>query len=324
MSKPTEGQTSNDGEQSKNLGPMPPEFRVVRCKGTAMVFGHAPLFRYAELVKRLNASDSQCVYLLEGGHGDQKTAREGRTGDPIARLACHHNNLEYRHFDRVAILAGQNLTENDVKGLECLVARQIAAVGRARHHSRGAEMPEVSGEAWSNARDAFLFFRRAAQLAGIDYLEPLSRCHAAAYWSSASGIQERWLPGAVEMRKSQIVRKRSDCGPVLDLKWGDFIAVAENRDGIMWLLAGSEIRTNAVASAGKRHSAARASLFAAGQAVAVRGYPDRLELLVDYEVGFSMDAVTKFVVGSKASDGERWREFQPRFSSGSSHSPEMN
>jgi hypothetical protein len=42
----------------------------------------------------------------------------------------------------------------------------------------------------------------------------------------------------------------------------------------------------------------------------VRGYPDRLELLVDLEVGYSLDKLTKFVFGS-AGGPNHWRPLEP-------------
>jgi hypothetical protein len=150
----------------------------------------------------------------------------------------------------------------------------------------------------------------------MGYLEPDSPSDVAAYWGCADAMRDRWLPGAIAMRKAQICEKASIMGPRLELDWGDYIAIAENRDCIFWLLAGSEVRANTVMSARKRHRTVRSELVDAGKAVEVRGYPDRLQLLVDLEVGTSVDAVTKFVLGSAAST-DCWRAFKPKLPQGS-------
>ena len=60
-------------------------------------------------------------------------------------------------------------------------------------------------------------------------------------------------------------------------------SVCERRDRDFWLLRGSEIRSAVVESGRKQDAARRDRLIEAGAAVAVRGYPDRLELLIDLQ-----------------------------------------
>jgi hypothetical protein len=284
------------------------EFPLLRCKHAPLTFGYARFKDYQALIRRLNAGDAQCLYLLVGVSNGRPVAREGRTGAPLARLAAHLANPEFRHFTHVAVIAGPQLAENDVKALECLVARQIATVGVKSHQSKGAETVNVSAAAWNAALDAFLFLRDAARAVGIDFLEPASPGEPAGYWNCAAGIRDRWLPGAVAFRKTQIAWKSPIPGPRFELVRGDFIAIAAERHGMFWLLAGSEIRATAVPSARKAHSKRREHLLRAGQAAAVAGYPDRLELRVDLEVGASRDALTKFVTGSLAGF-HCWRPF---------------
>ena len=284
------------------------EFPILRCKRTPLAFGYAPFNDCQALIRRLNAGDAQCVYLLVGVLNGRPVAREGRTGAPLARLAAHLANPKFRHFTHVAVIAGPQLAESDVRALECLVARQIATVGVASHQSKGAETINVPAAAWNAALDAFLFLRVAARVLGIDFLEPASPGEPAGYWNCAAGIRDRWLPGAVDFRKTQIARKSAIPGPRFELVRGDFIAIAAERRGIFWLLAGSEIRATTVPSARKAHGKRREHLVRAGQAAAVAGYPDRLELRVDLEVGASRDALTKFVTGSLAGF-DCWRPF---------------
>ena len=292
-------------------GPADPaaEFPILRCKHAPLAFGYAPLNDYQALIRRLNAGDAQCVYLLVGVSNGRPVAREGRTGAPLARLAAHLANPEFRHFTHVAVIAGPRLAETDVRALECLVARQIATVGVKSHQSKGAETVNVPAAAWNAALDAFLFLRDAARIVGIGFLEPASPGEPAGYWNCAAGIRDRWLPGAVDFRKTQIARKSAIRGPRFELVRGDFIAIAAERHGMFWLLAGSEIRAIPVASARKAHGKRREHLLRAGQAAVVAGYPDRLELRLDLEVGASRDALTKFVTGSLAGF-DCWRPFK--------------
>ena len=148
------------------------EIAILRSKAVPLVFAIAPFRQCQSLIRRLNAEVAQCVYLLVGEVDGQPVAREGRTGGPIARFGMHLSNPEFQHFTDVAVIAGPRLTESAVKALECLVARQIAAVGAVRHQSKGAELVNVSAGAWNSALDAFLFFRYAARTMGINFLEP--------------------------------------------------------------------------------------------------------------------------------------------------------
>jgi hypothetical protein len=289
--------------------PLVREFAILRSKALPLVFAIAPFRQCQFLIRRLNAEVAQCVYLLVGEVDDQPVAREGRTGGPIARFGIHLSNPEFQHFTDVAVIAGPRLTESAVKALECLVARQIAAVGAVRHQSKGAELVNVSAGAWNSALDAFLFFRYAARTMGINFLEPHSPQHPAAFWNCASGIRDRWAPGAFEFRKALIAKKSPISGPRLELIRGDYLAIAERRGGTYWLLAGSEIRATPVSSARKSDWTARHDLISAGRGTEVRGYPDRLELLVDLEVGYSLDKLTKFVFGS-AGGPNHWRPLE--------------
>jgi len=292
------------------LGSPAGEIAILRSKALPLVFATAPFHEYRSLIHRLNAEAAQCVYLLIGDLNGQPVAREGRTGGAFARLAMHLANPEFRHFTDVAVIAGPHLNENDVKALECLIARQIAAVGAVRHQSKGAEMVNASAGAWNNALDAFIFFRDAARIVGIDFLEPDSPQHPAAYWACKKGIRDRWAPGAFDFRKSLVARGSAFRGPRLELDRGDFITIAEKRGGAYWLLAGSEIRATAVSSARKSDRLARLDLISSGRATHVRGFPDRLELLVDLEVGYSVDKLTKFVFAN-AGGPNRWQPLEP-------------
>ena len=285
------------------------EFPILRSRNLPLAFGVAPLSQYQGLVRRLNAEALQCVYLLLGEAAHGPIARGGRTGEPLIRLATHLARSDFRHFKRVAMVAGRKLTEDDVKAFECLLARQIAAVNAENERSKGPEMVKVLPCAWNAGLDAFLFLRWALSNFGITFLEPASPQHPAAYWACKKGIRDRWAPGAFDFRKTLVARGSIVRGPRLELDHGDFITVTEKRGEVYSLLAGSEIRATPVSSARKSDRLARLELINSGRATHVRGYPDRLELLVDLEVGYSLDKLTKFVFGN-AGGPNRWRPLE--------------
>jgi hypothetical protein len=275
-----------------------------------LVFGYAPFDQYVGLIKRVNAGRAECVYLLDGAHGDKRIAREGQTGSPLARFSKHRSDPNLRGVTHIAILVG--LTGSSALALECLLARQIRHVDRAQHVSRGPVVADVDPSSWIIAERAALFFRQAAEIVGIDYLEPSSPTDVASYWNAVAGYRDRCLGDARQRRKSQILNKRPGWGPLLELEWGDYVAIAEERKGVFWLLAGSEIRMATVNSAAEKHAVIRKNLLAGGQATEIRGCPDRLEILVDLEMGRSKAGLTKFALGGAPGDPDRWREFRPK------------
>jgi hypothetical protein len=285
--------------------------RVIRGRASPLVFGYGPLQRYRELLTRLNCGVAAGVYLLEGREADHCVAREGEALRLETRLADHANALKMRCFDRVAVLSAPGFTKPAAQALEALMARQIAYVGKAIHRSRGATMPEVDAEAWRMAAKGFATFRYAANMVGIDFLEPDAPDDVAAFWNSVTALRERWTPGYFANRKAQMLFGRSQEGPRFELNWGDFIAVCECRNGVYFLLSGSEIRAAPSGSARKSDVAKRRELIAQGKAAPVRGYPDRLQLMVDTPVGESLDRLTKFLLGTLAAAGERWRPIGP-------------
>lgn len=286
------------------------KFTIIRSQPLGLVFGYSHFEHHSELVKRVGARRAECVYLLDGAVGDQRIAREGQTGNVGVRFSTHWNDRELRSISHVAVLVG--LTESGALALECLLARQIRHVDRARHLSRGPVMASVDPGSWITAEGALLFFRQAAQMVGIDYLEPASPTDVAAYFFSAAGFRDRCLGDARNRRERQILNGKTDWGPLLALDWGDYVVIAEERNGVFWLLAGSEIRLTSVTSAADRHSSIRKDLIDAGQAAVVRGCPDRLEILVDLAIGRSKAALTKFTMGGAPGDPDRWLEFRPK------------
>jgi hypothetical protein len=285
------------------------KFTVIRSHSLELVFGYSRFEHYSQLVKRVGAGRAECVYLLDGAVGDQRIAREGQTGNAGVRFSAHWNDRELRSISHVAILVG--LTESGAVALECLLARQIRHIDRARHLSRGPVIASVDPGSWIIAERALLFFRQAAQMVGIDYLEPASPTDVAAYFFSAAGFRDRCLGDARDRRERQILNGKTDWGPLLALDWGDYVAIAEEREGVFWLLAGSEIRLASVTSATDRHASIRKDLINAGQAAVVRGCPDRLEILADLAIGGSKASLTKFALGGVPGDPNRWLEFSP-------------
>ena len=283
-----------------------PHLFILEASKLPLKFGVAPLRDYQALVRRLGAENFQSVYLLLGESEGRLVARGGKTKDPLTRLGTHSGTIDLQHFTHVALVAGPALDEDSVAALEVLVLRQIEAVGAVNPGSKGPEMLKLAPAAWSNALDSFLFFRWALTRSRITLLEPDAAHHPASLLASASGISDRWKPNAVEARKSLISEGGAIRGATLDFNHGDFISIAEIRGDEYWLLAGSEIRSNAVPCARKKDRHARDEMLAAGHAAPVRGFPDRLEMLVDRMVGYSEDRLTKFVLGSACSENH-WR-----------------
>ena len=213
-------------------------------------------------------------------------------------------------FSHFGALVGPGLSKPVVQAVEALIARQIPHVGRAVHASRGATMPQVEPAAWRFAATAFVEFRQAALQVGIDYLEPEAADDVASL-PATTAIIDRWTPGYFEARKARMLFGRPVEAERYEFAWGDYVVLCERRDRDFWLLRGSEIRSAVVESGRKQDAARRDRLIEAGAAVAVRGYPDRLELLVDLRVGWSLDRATKFLFGSAAGPSWFWRPIEP-------------
>jgi hypothetical protein len=321
---PAEGQESHD--VSKLIQPelVPPDFRIARCKRSGLTLGIAPRDQTRALIERVNPRQLPSTYLLEGMDGDNWAVREGRSIRIGGRIPNHANDPRLDFYDRVAIFAGPGLRNDDTKVVECLWARQIAHVDKVTHFSRGPEMPNVDASAWRAGGEAYLRSLLMAPMLGITYLQPKAIDDIATVANAEAGFLDRWSPNSVEWRNSRFLRDRSGCGALLEFIWGDFVAVAEFRNDRAWLLKGSQIRKMTVACAPKWHRQCRDKLAAKRLSSPVLGYPDRVWLKADFEVGTSLAGLTQFVKGSADSSTDCWREFQPRFSSGSSHSPEMN
>jgi len=287
-----------------------PALPIMRCSTHPLAFGTAPLQEFQTLVRRLGAEHFKSVYLLLGQSGERLVARGGKTKNLLARLGTHLGTAGLRHFTRVAVVTGEGLDDNDVAALECLLLRQIEALGVANPGSMGPELLTSTPVAWNNALTAFMFMRWALEKVRIGLLEPRSPQHPASLIVSQSGISERWAPAAFETRKNLIGERGIRRGPRLDFARGDYITIAEARGEDFWLLAGSEIRATAVASARRKDKEARSEMLNSGRAAYVRGFPDRLELLVDRKIGQSVDRLTKFVLGS-AGGPKSWRPFVP-------------
>jgi len=287
-----------------------PQFPILRAPEHSLVFSVAPLEQHQALVRRLKADSYHCVYVLMGELNDRPVARGGKTEKPLARLGTHLGTPELRHLTNVAVIAGpkNKFNEKDLAALECLVLRQIAAVGAVNPGSNGPEMLKFEPVVWNKALDAFLFLRWGLKRARISFLEPLLPQHPASLIATAIGIRERWAPNAFETRKTLVAEGGEVRGEKLDFDHGDYITIAEKRGDAYWLLAGSEIRATAFASARPKDRDARSELLSSGHAAHVRGFPDRIELLVDRKVGFSEDRLTKFVMGT-AGCPNHWRPF---------------
>ena len=291
--------------------PPVPHLPVLRSKAFPFTFGLTSLHEHRTLIKRLDAERSQCVYVLLGQSADRPVARGGMTKEPLVRLGTHLGTSEFRHFTHVAVVTGPHLTDKDVAALECLVLRQIAAVGAANPGCKGPEMLKIPPAAWNTALDAFLFLRWGLMRARIIFLEPRFPQDPASLIATASGIRERWANNAFDARKNLVGGGGVPGGEKFEFDRGDFVTIAEKRGQHYCLLKGSEIRATAVASARIKDRRARKQLFESGWADHVRGFPDRLELLVDLNVGSTVDRLTKFVMGSACSENH-WRPFVPK------------
>ena len=127
----------------------------------------------------------------------------------------------------------------------------------------------------------------------------------------AQAIIDRWTPGYFEARKARMLFDRPADAERHEFSWGDYVVLCERRGDDYWMLRGSEIRSAGVESGRKQDAARRARLIASGKAVSVRGYPDRLELLTDVCIGWSLDRATKFLFGSAAGPSWFWRPIEP-------------
>lgn len=306
-----EDQKSHGVTQPTRLGPMPPDFRVVRCKVSQLTFGVAPRDQTRALIDRVNPNGAPSNYLLEGMEGDQWAAREGRSIRIGARLPMHANNRRLDFYDRVAILAGPHLQSDHSKVVECWWARQLAHVGKVKHLSRGPEMPTVDASAWCAGGEAYLRSLIMAPILGITCLQPNTDDNIASIANVRAGFLERWSPDAIARRNSHFLKNRSDCDTLLEICWGDFISVAEYRDGHFWLLPGSQIRKTAVECAPKCHKRRRKQLASERRTTAVLGYPDRVMLTSDFCVGGSIAGLTQFTKGSADAGTRCWRKFTP-------------
>jgi hypothetical protein len=116
----------------------------------------------------------------------------------------------------------------------------------------------------------------ALEKARIKLLEPCSPQHPASLIACASGNRERWASNAFDARRQVVGNGGTVGSEKIYLHRGDYITLAEKRGNAYWLLAGSEIQANAVASACKVDRIARVSLLNAGLAANVLGFPDPL------------------------------------------------
>jgi hypothetical protein len=289
-----------------------------------LTLGIAPRDQTRALISRVNPYHSPSTYLLEGMNDDNWAVREGRSIRVGGRIPNHANDPRLDFYDRVAIFAGPVLRNDDTKVVECLWSRQIAHVDKVMHFSGGPEMPNVDPSAWRAGGEAYLRSLHMAPMVGINYLQPNAIDDVATIENAEVGFLDRWSPNSVEWRNSQFLRDSSGCGALMEFAWGDFVAIAECREGEFWLVKGSQIRAIPVECAPKWHRQRRETLAAKRLTGPVLGYPDRVKLKVDLLVGGSVASLTQFVKGSADSSTDCWREFQPRFSSGSSHSPQMN
>lgn len=282
---------------------------VVACDHQ-LQFIYARLSRFREVLRSLDCLGAVGAYLLDGVVDGGRIAREGEAGHLEPRLASHANSTDKRVFSHFGALVGPSLSKPVVQAVEALIARQIPHVGRAVHASRGATMPQLEPAAWRFGATAFVEFRKAALQVGIDYLEPEAPDDVASL-PATTAIIDRWTPGYFEARKARMLFGRPADAERHEFTRGDYIVVCERRDRDYWLLRGSEIRAAGVASGRKQDAARRDRLIAAGKAVSVRGYPDRLELLTDVCIGWSLDRATKFLLGSAAGPSWFWRPIEP-------------
>ncbi len=282
---------------------------VVACDHR-LQFVYAPLGRFRQALRSLDCLGAVGAYLLDGRVDGHRVAREGEAAHLEPRLANHLHSADKRVFDHFGALVGPGLTKPVVQAVEALIARQIPHVGKAIHHSRGATMPQVEAVDWRFAATAFVAFRQAALQVGIAYLEPEAADDVASL-PATTAIIDRWTPGYFEARKARMLFGRPVDAERHEFTSGDYVVVCERRDRDYWLLRGSEIRAAGVESGRKQDAARRDRLIAAGKAVSVRGYPDRLELLTDVCIGWSLDRATKFLFGSAAGPSWFWRPIEP-------------
>ena len=92
--------------------------------------------------------------------------------------------------------------------------------------------------------EAFDFTRRAALAFDIELLEPQTDTDANSLGNSFAGLNERLFVGSREQRRAAVLAAARQ-GRRHEAQWGDYLCIAEMRDGGCWLLAGSEIAPNA-------------------------------------------------------------------------------
>jgi len=287
-----------------------PKFPVLHRHEHSLAFGVAPRAEYQSLIRRLGADGLHSVYVLVGQTNGRPVARAGMTKDPHDRLATHLRSFDLEHLTHVAVVAGSEFKVDDAAALECIVLRQIDAMGVVNPGSEGPGWLNFAPDVWNRALTAFLFLRWGLEKARIKLLEPASPQHPASLISSAIGIRERWAPNAYDLRKNLVGGGGTAGADKIHFDLGDYITVAEKRGQDYWILAGSEIRATTFSSAREKDRKDRDNLLKSGHATQVRGFPDRIELLVDWRVGSSEDRLTKFVMAT-AGRQKCWHPFVP-------------
>lgn len=280
----------------------PNGIRAIRCRESELILGIGPREQFQELLATLGWP-GPAVYLLFGP-AEQPWGREGTALDPAERIPEHWRDPELAGCNRVCIFAGTRLTEGVAKVVECLLARQLGHVRAFEHRSRGPAMPGVHPAEWQAGYSAFLHLRSLAPAVAIQGLEPRETGDVASFRSSLEGFRVHGSRTVFDLRRDFLPEARSVRGPLYRSAWGDYLAAAVQKDARNWvLLAGSEIRKQAVDSASPFLHKLREDLVASGQAAPVQGFPDRLLLMVDLSFR-SRDALNKSFRGGGGRD--RW------------------
>jgi hypothetical protein len=282
----------------------PDGIRAVRCPVSGLTFGTALREQLPELLATLG-DPGPAVYLLHGHDGARAWVREGVALDPGARIPQHWRDPDLATCHRISVFAGARLTEATAKIVECLLARQLGHVQAVDHRSRGAAMPCLEPADWQAGYAAVLHLRSLAPAIAIQFLEPTGRSDVASFRNCLEGYRAHGARTVVDLRRELLQDPRPLRGQLYQSTWGDYKAVAMQKDAHGWvLLAGSEIRRQAVESAPTSLGAGRARRGVHKRAAPVKGFPDRLLLHCDLTFG-SRDALNKAFRGGGGRD--RWK-----------------
>lgn len=243
--------------------------------------------RLASDLRRLRYKTPAAYVLLRDDTPDVAIGRAGETGDIQTRIAEHLRSVPW--FTRAAIIFGPAVDKTVAHALQYCVHTHLVAADRCVVAS-GVDANPPSRQAFETALPLFERARLSLAAVGVDLLERRVACFGAA------GVEPDELDGFAPP---------IDAERVCLFRHPGYRAAAAQIDGRWRVLAGSEIRAQAQASARPSDIRLRQTLARAQALAPVHGRPDVRRLLTDVQVP-SLDAAGKLILGNRRSMTRAW------------------